>query len=61
MPKTELAQSRLVRREPIGDDLLRFNRLVPQQAAEQLQGRVGVSSALNDYLQGFAFIVHGAP
>lgn len=61
MSHAQLAQSRLVGPEPVGHNLFWLNRLVSQQAAEQLQGRFGVSSSLNDDVQHLAFIIHGAP
>ena len=61
VPQAKLAQSRLVRREPIRHDLLWLNGLVSQQAPEQLQGCIGISPSLNDNIQHLAFVVHGTP
>jgi len=48
VPQTKVAKGRLVRAEAICDDLLGLNRLISQQLCEQLQGRVGIPSSLND-------------
>jgi hypothetical protein len=61
VPQIQLIQSGPVRRQPVGRDCLRLDRLVVQEAPQKSERSLCVPSSLDHKVEDLAFVVDGPP
>jgi len=60
VPRIQLLQSSSVRRQAVGRDRLRLNRLVVEEALQKSERRLCIPPALDDKIEDLAFVVDRA-